>query len=75
MHFVPRWILSSMDPHSAHPLNPLVKARALLQMKVPPDILEGTIARYLLPIGNEPGNIVGIDMVALIVGDSVHSGR
>ena len=46
-----------------------------MQEKVPPDILEGTIAGYLLPIGNEPGNIVGVDMVALIVGSGVHSGR
>ena len=64
-----------MDPCSAHLVNPLVEARALLQREVPPDILEGTIARYLLPIGNKPGNIAGIDMVALIVGNGVHSGK
>ena len=59
----------------AHLVNPPVEVRALLQGKVPPDILEGTIARYLLPIGDKPGDIVGIDVVALVIGDSVHSGR
>ena len=64
-----------MDPHSAHLVNPLVEMRALLQREAPPDIVEGTIARNLLPIGNEPGDIVGIDVVTLVIGDSVHSVR
>ena len=64
-----------MDSHSAHLVNPPVKARALLQGKVPPDVLEGTIAGYLLPIGDEPGDIVGIDVVALLIGDGVHGDR
>ena len=46
-----------------------------MKREVPPDILEGAVSRNLLPSGNEPGNIVGIDVVALIVGNSVHSGR
>ena len=75
MHLVPRWILSSVDPSLAHLMNPLVKARALLQGKVPPGILEGTITRYLLPIGNKPSNIISVDMVSLVIGDSVHSHR
>ena len=41
----------------------------------PFNILEGAIARNLLPSGNELSNVVGIDVVALIVGDSVHGGR
>ena len=64
-----------MDPHSAHLVNPLVEARAQLQGKVPPDIPEGAIARNLLPSGHKPSNVVGVDMVALVVGDSVHGSR
>ena len=64
-----------MDPGLAHLVNPLVEVRALLQGKVPPDVLEGMIAGYLLPIGDEPSNVIGIDMVSLVVGDGVHSGR
>ena len=75
MHLISRWILSSMDPCSAHLMNPLVKTGALLQREVPPDILEGAIARNLLPSGNKPGNVLRIDMVALIVGNGVHSGK
>ena len=56
-------------------MNPPVEARALLQREVPPDVLEGAIPRDLLPSGNEPSNIVGVDVVALIVGDSVPGGR
>ena len=56
-------------------MNPLVEARALLQREVPPDILEGTVPRNLLPSGNEPSNVVGIDVVALLIGDSVHGSR
>ena len=64
-----------MDPHSAHLVNPLVEARALLQREVPPDILEGMVPRNLLPSGNKPSYVVGVNVVALIVGDSVHGGR
>ena len=56
-------------------MDPLVEARALLQRQVPPDILEGAIARNLLPSGNKLSNVVSIDVVALVVGDGVHSGR
>ena len=56
-------------------MNPLVEARALLQREVPPDILEGTVPGNLLPSGNEPSNVVEVDVVALIIGDGVHSGR
>ena len=75
MHLIPRWILSSFPTCPAHLMNPLVEARALLQREVPPDILEGTVPRNLLPSGNEPSDVVGVDVVALVVGDSVHSGR
>ena len=64
-----------MDPNSAHFVNPLVEVRALLQGKVPPDVLKGTITGYLLPVGNKPGNVVGVDVVSLVIGNGVHSGR
>ena len=64
-----------MDPCSAHLVNPLVKAGALLQREVPPDILEGATARNLLPSRYETSDVVGINMVALIVGNGVHSGK
>ena len=47
----------------------------MLKRKVPPDILEGAVPRNLLPSGDEPGNVVGIDVVALIVGNGVHGRR
>ena len=47
----------------------------MLKREVPPDILDGTIPRNLLPSGNEPGDVVGIDVVALIVGNGVHGRR
>ena len=75
MHLVPRWIRSSFPTCPAHLVNPPVEVRTLLQREVPPDILEGTVPRNLLPSGYEPSDVVGIDMVALLVGDSVHSGR
>ena len=75
MHLVPRWIRSSFPTCPAHLMNPPVEVRALLQRKVPPDILEGAVPRNLLPSGYEASNVVGIDMVALLVGDNVHSGR
>ena len=56
-------------------MSPLVEARGLLEREVPPDILDGAITRNLLPSGNEPGDVVRVDVVALVVGDGVHSGR
>ena len=61
-----------MDPHLTHFMNPPVEMRGLLQREVPPDKLEGTIARYLLPSGDEMGDIGGIDEVALLIGSGVH---
>ena len=75
MHLIPRWILSSFPTCPAHLMDPPVEARALLQREVPPDKLEGTIARHFLPSGNELGNVVGVYVVALIVGNSVHGRR
>ena len=66
--------VSGCDTCPAYLMNPLVEARALLQREVPPDILEGAVPRNLLPSGNEPSDVVGVDVVALVVGDSVHSG-
>ena len=56
-------------------MNPPIETRALLQREVPPDILEGTVPRNLLPSGDKPGNVVGIDMVALIIGNGIHGRR
>ena len=56
-------------------MDPPVEARALLQREVPPDVLEGAVPRNLLPSGDKPSNVVGIDVVALIVGDGVHGRR
>ena len=72
MHLIPRWILSSFPTCPAHLVDPLIKTRALLQREAPPDILEGAVPRNLLPSGNEPSNVVGIDVVALIIGNGVH---
>ena len=60
-----------MDPRLAHFMDPLVETRTLLQGKVPPNVLKSTIARDLLSVSDEPGNVVGIDVVALIVGNGV----
>ena len=64
-----------MDPRLTHFVNPPVEARGLLQREVPPDKLKGTIAWYLLPSGDETGNVGGIDEVALLVGGGVHGDR
>ena len=72
-HLVPRWIHSGFPTSPAHLMSPFVEARGLLEREVPPDILDGMIPRDFLPSGNEPGNVVGIDVVALIVGNGVHS--
>ena len=64
-----------MDARSAHLMNPPVEARGLLQREVPPDKLEGTIARNLLAIGDKASNVGGVNVVALLVGSSVHGRR
>ena len=64
-----------MDSHSAHLMNPPVKARGLLQREVPPDELESTITRYLLSTSDEASNVGGIDKVALFIGSDVHGRR
>ena len=64
-----------MDPCLAHLMDPPVQKRALLQGKVLPDVLEGTIAWYLLPTGDKPGDVIGIYIVALIVGNGIHDRR
>ena len=56
-------------------MSPFVEARGLLEREVPPDILDGAVPRNLLPSGNEPGNVVGVDVVALIIGNGVHGRR
>ena len=56
-------------------MSPLVEVRDLLKREVPPDIFNGAVTRNLLPSGDELGDAVGIDVVALIVGNGVHSGR
>ena len=47
----------------------------MLEREVPPDILDGAITGNLLSSGDEPGDVVGVYVVALIVGNGVHSGR
>ena len=47
----------------------------MLKREVPPDILDGAIPRNPLPSGDKPGNVMGVDVVALITGDSVHGVR
>ena len=47
----------------------------MLKREVPPDKLEGAVSRNFLSSGNELGNVVGVDVVALIIGDSVHGDR
>ena len=71
-HLVPRWVHSCFPTGPTHLVNPSVEARGLLQREVPPDVLEGTVPRNLLPSGDKPGNVVGVDVVALIVGNGVH---
>ena len=74
-HLVSGWILSSMDSRSAHLMNPLVETRSLLQREVPPDKLEGTIARNLLATSDKASDVGGVNIVALLVGSGVHSRR
>ena len=56
-------------------MDPPVEARALLKREVPPDIFEGRVPRNFLPSGYKASYVVGIDVVALIVGDGVHGRR
>ena len=56
-------------------MDPSIEVRGLLKREVPPDKLEGAVPRNLLPSGDEPGNVVGVDVVALVIGDSVHGDR
>ena len=56
-------------------MSPLVEARGLLEREVPPDILDGAIPWNLFPSGNKPGDVVGVDVVALIVGNGVHDSK
>ena len=74
-HLVPRWIRSGFPTGPTYLMSPLVEARGLLEREVPPDILDGAVPRNLLPSRYETGDVVGIYMVALIVGDGVHSGK
>ena len=46
-----------------------------MKREVPPDELEGLVPRNLLPGRYETSNVVGVYVVALVVGDGVHSGR
>ena len=73
-YLVPRWILSGFPTRSTHNMFPLVEARTLLERKVPPNELEGLVPRNLLPSRYETSDVVGVHMVALVVGDGVHSG-
>ena len=54
---------------------PLVEARTLLKREVPPDELEGLVPGNLLSSRYETSDVLGVHMVALVVGDGVHSGR
>ena len=47
----------------------------MLEREVPPDIFDGAVPRNLLPSGDKPGDVVGVYVVALIVGNGVHGGR
>ena len=46
-----------------------------MKREVPPNELEGLIPRNLLPRRYETSDVVGVHMVALIVGNGVHTGR
>ena len=54
-------------------MSSLVEARGLLERNVPPDILDGAVPRNLLPSRYETSDVLGVYMVALVVGDGVHS--
>ena len=47
----------------------------MLKREVPPDKLEGMIARNLLAIGDKASNVGGVNVVALLVGSGVHGRR
>ena len=72
-YLVPRWILSGFPTRSTHNMFPLVEARTLLKRGVPPNELEGLVPGNLLSSRYEASNVLGVHMVALVVGDGVHS--
>ena len=74
-YLIPRWILSGFPTCSTHNVFPLVEARTLLKREVPPNKLEGLIPRDLLPSRYKTSDVVGVYMVALVIGDGVHGGR
>ena len=74
-YLVPRWILSGFPTRSTHNMFPLVEARTLLKREVPPNELEGLVPGNLLSSRYKTSDVLGIHMVALVVGDGVHTGR
>ena len=74
-YLIPRWILSGFPTCLTHHVFPLVEARTLLEREIPPNELEGLIPRNLFPSRYETSDVVSIHMVALVVGNGVHSGR
>ena len=74
-HLVPRWILSGFPTRSTHNVFPLVEARTLLKREVPPNELEGLVPRNLLSGRYETSDVLGIHMIALVVGNGVHNRR
>ena len=72
-YLVPRWILSGFPTRSTHNMFPLVEARTLLKREVPPNKFEGLVPRNLLPCRYETSDVLSVHMVALVVGDGVHS--
>ena len=47
----------------------------MLKREVPPNEFEGLVPRNLLSSRYETSDVLGVHMVALVVGDGVHSGR
>ena len=54
---------------------PLIEARTLLEREVPPNELEGLVPGNLLSSRYETSDVLGVHMVALVVGNGVHNGR
>ena len=54
---------------------PLVEARTLLKREVPPNKLESLVPGNLLSSRYETSDVLGVHMIALVVGDGVHSGK
>ena len=74
-HLIPRWIFSGFPTRSTHDVFPLVEARTLLKREVPPNELEGLVPGNLLSSRYETSDVLGVHVVALVVGDGVHTGR